>query len=79
MQSNRRQMIRSIAGGSLLLPGIMSQLMSDSANAAKSNNPLSPKDSHFPATAKRVIFLFMTGGVSHVAVSNTHLTLPTKA
>ena len=66
MQSNRRQMIRSIAGGSLLLPGIMSQLMSDSANAAKSNNPLSPKDSHFPATAKRIIFLFMTGGVSHV-------------
>ena len=29
-------------------------------------NPLAPKASHFPARAKRVIFLFMHGGVSHV-------------
>src|SRR3981081_989452 len=30
------------------------------------NNPLAPKAPHFPARAKRVIFLFMHGGVSHV-------------
>jgi hypothetical protein len=29
-------------------------------------NPLAPKRGHFPARAKRVIFLFMQGGVSHV-------------
>ena len=29
-------------------------------------NPLAPKLPHFPARAKRVIFLFMHGGVSHV-------------
>ena len=29
-------------------------------------NPLTPKDPHFPAKAKRVIFLCMRGGPSHV-------------
>src|SRR5918995_2264142 len=29
-------------------------------------DPLAPKPSHFPARAKRVIFLFMNGGPSHV-------------
>jgi hypothetical protein len=29
-------------------------------------NPLAPKAPHFPARAKRVIFLFMNGGPSHV-------------
>ncbi|HMF18527.1 MAG TPA: DUF1501 domain-containing protein, partial [Gemmataceae bacterium] len=30
------------------------------------NNPLAPKPPHFPARAKRLIFLFMNGGPSHV-------------
>lgn len=30
------------------------------------SNPLSPKETHFPAKAKRVIFLCMRGGPSHV-------------
>jgi len=30
------------------------------------SNPLAPKQSHFPAKAQRVIFLFMSGGPSHV-------------
>lgn len=30
------------------------------------NNPLAPKPTHFPARAKRVIFLCMRGGPSHV-------------
>jgi hypothetical protein len=34
--------------------------------AAVPTNPLAPKPPHFPARAKRVIFLFMNGGPSHV-------------
>jgi len=33
---------------------------------ARTENPLAPKQSHFPAKAKRVIFLTMRGGPSHV-------------
>jgi hypothetical protein len=36
------------------------------SDAHASDNPLAPKKPHFKAKAKRVIFLFMTGGVSHV-------------
>jgi hypothetical protein len=57
---SRRTWMRSAAAGSLLFPGILQQVMADSAD------PLSPKESHFPAKAKNIIFLFMTGGVSHV-------------
>src|SRR5438105_13740077 len=32
----------------------------------QSKNPLAPKPSHFPAKAKRVIFLFMHGGPSSI-------------
>ena len=55
---DRRTMISSIAG--LSLPGILSELLQGQ------ENPLAPKDPHFSPRAKRVIFLFMTGGVSHV-------------
>ncbi len=34
--------------------------------SASSENPLAPKSTHFPPRAKRVIFLFMNGGPSHV-------------
>ncbi len=37
-----------------------------SAMAQGAANPLSARHPHFPAKAKRVIFLFMAGGVSHV-------------
>ena len=33
---------------------------------ARAANPLAAKAPHFPARAKRIIFLFMQGGVSHV-------------
>jgi hypothetical protein len=58
--STRRQFLRSAAAGSLLFPGIVQQLLADSGD------PLAPRTPHFPAKAKNVIFLFMTGGVSHV-------------
>ncbi len=36
------------------------------ASRGPGGNPLAAKTPHFPAKAKRVIFLFMQGGVSHV-------------
>ncbi len=33
---------------------------------ASSSNPLAPKQPHFPPRAKRIVFLFMKGGPSHV-------------
>ena len=57
-------MLRSLAAGSLLLPGLLSELMADSSDSA--DDPLSPKRPHFSAKAKRVIFIFSNGGVSHM-------------
>jgi len=60
---NRRSLlrlgVRSAVAGSLLFPGIVNQLLAE-------DDPLSARKPHFPARAKNVIFLFMTGGVSHV-------------
>jgi hypothetical protein len=50
----------------MLLPGIIAHLLADEARAADETNPLAPKAPHFPAKAKRVIFLYMSGGVSHM-------------
>jgi hypothetical protein len=61
---HRRALLRSLVGGSLLLPGILSELLA--ADEARKSNPLAPKSPHFPGKAKRVIFLFSSGGVSHV-------------
>ncbi|MEQ9410741.1 MAG: DUF1501 domain-containing protein [Fuerstiella sp.] len=60
MLTHRRSMLRSSVAGSMLLPGIVEQLLADDGD------PLAARQPHFPAAAKRVIFLFMTGGVSHV-------------
>ncbi|HLW66167.1 MAG TPA: DUF1501 domain-containing protein, partial [Gemmataceae bacterium] len=43
----------------------MAALLADEA-AAEPVSSLTPKTPHFPARAKRVIFLFLHGGVSHV-------------
>src|SRR5690242_1197443 len=58
----RRTVLRSLAGGSLLLPGILSELLAQE----RDTDPLAPKRPHFRARAKQVIFLNMSGGVSHV-------------
>jgi hypothetical protein len=63
----RRDCIRSLLGGSLLLPGILSDLLAgDSPAVSAPAGPLAPKPPHFPGKAKRVILLFSTGGVSHM-------------
>ena len=65
---SRRSCLRSIVGGSLVLPGMLSQLLAEDSPPAKTGpvDPLSPKPPHFAAKAKRVIFLFSSGGVSHM-------------
>lgn len=64
---NRRGFLRSFVAGSLLMPAILSELLADETpDARRSDDPLAPKPAHFPGKAKRVIFLYMSGGVSHV-------------
>ncbi len=47
------------------MPGILQELLA--ADAARGAiDPLAPQSPHFNGRAKNVIFLFMTGGVSHV-------------
>ena len=65
-QTSRRQVLRSAIAGSLLMPGLLQELLADDSAPGAVNDPLAAKQSHFPAKAKHVIFLFMTGGVSHV-------------
>src|SRR4051794_1839655 len=61
----RRQVIRSLVGGSMLMPGIVAQLLADESGGDAAA-PLAPRSPHSPARAKRVIFLYMSGGVSHM-------------
>jgi hypothetical protein len=62
-QPSRRELLKSTAVGfgSLALAGLM-----DKQSNAAQHNPLAASQPHFPARAKRVIFLFMKGGPSHV-------------
>src|SRR5438105_4859006 len=62
---SRRQMLRSSAVGFGYL-ALTSLLAEEAAAHAAERDPLAPKAPHFPARAKRVIFLFMKGGPSHV-------------
>jgi len=58
---SRRQLLRTSAVGFGNLA--LAAMLGGEASAA---NPLAPRSSHFPARAKRVIFLFMKGGPSHL-------------
>ncbi len=72
---SRRAFLRH-AGGGFGMTALAAMLRCDSLLAAEnpqsaignpqSANPLSPKQPHFAAKAQRVIFLFMSGGPSHV-------------
>jgi hypothetical protein len=63
----RRHILRSMIGSSALLPGIISELMADESSRPNNDtDPLAPRPPHFAPKAKRVIFLYMSGGVSHV-------------
>jgi hypothetical protein len=60
---SRRNWLREVACGfgGVALAGLLAE-----ETSAASASPLDPRPPHFPARAKRVIFLFMHGGVSHV-------------
>ena len=61
---SRRRMLQTCATGFGSLA--MTAMLADEQARAESADPLAPKAPHFPARAKRVIFLFMKGGPSHV-------------
>lgn len=64
---SRRSMIRSLVGGSLLWPAIVSELCAEGEPAGgNDSDPLAPRAPHFAPRARRVIFLNMSGGASHV-------------
>src|SRR5687768_2741880 len=79
-QPNRRQMLKTFANGfgMIGLASLLSQDLFAGAGAGQSSwaqgltdparaaHPLGARPPMFPAKAKRVIFLFMSGGPSHV-------------
>jgi len=64
---SRRDLLRRSGVGMGLL-GLAALVGDSDAAAAEAayRNPLTPRPSHFPGKAKRVIHLFMNGGPSHV-------------
>ena len=67
---SRREMLQQsgVGFGSLALAGLLANLTgTDTATAAElRSSPLAIRPPHFPAKAKRIIFLFMHGGPSQV-------------
>jgi hypothetical protein len=65
----RRDLLRRAGSGAGLL-GLATLLQNEGvlqpASAADASNPLAPKDGHFDGRVKRVIWLFINGGPSHV-------------
>jgi hypothetical protein len=58
---SRRAAIQSLVGGSMIYPALLADLM-----AGEDADPLAPRRPHHRASAKNVIFVFSSGGVSHV-------------
>lgn len=58
-------MLRSLVGGSIAFPAILGELLAGDVPARR-EDPLAPKPPHFRPKAKRVIWLFSTGGVSQM-------------
>ena len=82
--THRRQLLKSSAlgFGHLALTALVGATARAQAPANDGLNPLLARPSHFAARAKRVLFLFMKGGPSHVdtfdpkpALSRDHGTL----
>lgn len=66
--ASRREFLHRAAGGfgAIALAGMWADLAKANPSPAALLDPLAPKPAHFPGKAKRVIFIFSTGGVSHV-------------
>lgn len=66
-QFSRRELLRTASAGfGYLAFAGLSTAASGGYASDGAEKPLAPKTSHFPASAKRVIFLCMQGGPSHV-------------
>jgi hypothetical protein len=68
---SRREVLCRIGGGfgALALTSVFAEaglLTALPSAATRTSNPLAPRPPHFPARAKRLIFLFMNGAPSHV-------------
>jgi hypothetical protein len=65
---SRRQLLRQAACGfgELALLGLLAAPTAGAKLPHRGANPLSPKLPHFAPRVRRVIFLFMQGGVSHI-------------
>src|SRR5258708_3768386 len=63
--TSRREFLRTAGNGFGLL-GLSYLLQKEAFGGSKPTNPLAAKPGHLPAKAKRCIFLFMTGGPSHM-------------
>src|SRR5262245_24759856 len=63
---SRRDMLRASAGGfgQVVLAALAASRAQADSSAA--SGPPTPRTPHFPPHAKRIIFLFMWGGPSHV-------------
>jgi hypothetical protein len=48
------------------MPGLIAQLLADEEHQKSTPDPLAPRAPHFPAKAKQVIFIFLSGGLSHL-------------
>jgi hypothetical protein len=64
-QPYRRRVLQSLLAGSALLPALLTELLAEGAPGAAADS-LTPRGPHWAPHAKRVIFLFMQGGVSHL-------------
>src|SRR2546422_11745475 len=63
----RRQMLQTFANGFGMVA--LAGLLADEASAtATPPNPLAVRPPAHPARAKRIVFLFMSGGPSHVGL-----------
>lgn len=62
--TDRRRFLTQAGGG--LGSIALAAMLADEARANPGGDPLAAKPAHFTPKAKRVIFLYMTGGVSHV-------------
>jgi hypothetical protein len=57
---SRRAVLRSLVGGSILLPGVISEVLADGGD------PLAARPPHHTPKAKRMILLYASGGVSQM-------------
>ena len=66
---SRRELLQNASGGfgAIALASLLAESQSTArAETPNESDPLAPKRPHAPARAKRVIFIFLNGGLSHI-------------